>query len=107
MLRPNIFQVAPQDDYTVLVYFDDGQIRRYDARRLIDKGGIYACLSDIVFFKNRCVVLNRTLAWDVTGNFDPTNCLDVCPDVIYESGKMTDDFDAPLAEFREEKNCEQ
>ena len=84
MLRPKIFQVAPQDDFTVNVYFDDGRIKLYDAKPLIEKGGIFTCLGDINFFKDRCAVLNHTLAWDVNGNLDPTECIDVCPDVIYE-----------------------
>ena len=84
MLRPNIFQVAPQDDFTVLIYFDDGKVKLFDAQQLIRKGGIFSPLGDISFFKNRCVVLNHTLAWDTSGNFDPTECIDVCPDMIYE-----------------------
>jgi hypothetical protein len=85
MLRPHIFQVAPQNDFTVKVYFDDGKIKSYDAKPLLGKGGIFAPLRDAEFFKSRCVVLNHTLAWDVAGNFDPTACIDVCPDVIYEN----------------------
>ncbi|MDR0446512.1 MAG: DUF2442 domain-containing protein [Oscillospiraceae bacterium] len=86
MLRPNIYQVAPQDDFTVLVFFDDGSTKSFDAKPLIAKGGIFSKLEDVSFFKTRCSVLNHTLAWDVTGRLDPTECIDVCPDVIYESG---------------------
>ena len=84
MLRPSIFQVAPNDDFTVKVFFDDGKVKLYDAKQLINKGGIFMPLGDIGFFKERCVVMNQTLAWDLAGNFDPTECIDVCPDMIYE-----------------------
>ena len=87
VLRPRIFQVRPNDDFTVNVYFDDGRIKLYDARRLIDKGGIFTQLSDAKFFSERCSVLNNTLAWDTVGNLDPTECIDICPDVIYEECK--------------------
>ena len=86
MLRPKIFQVKPNDNFTVDVYFDDGTVKLYDAKQLISKGGIFAPLADIRFFKERCVVMNNTLAWDIEGNFDPTSCIDVCPDVIYDIG---------------------
>jgi hypothetical protein len=84
MLRPKIFQVVPLDDFTVNVYFDDGRIKLYDAKPLIKKGGLFAQLGDLRFFKERCTVLNHTLAWDIKGDFDSTECIDVCPDVLYE-----------------------
>ena len=84
MLRPSVFQVVPQDNHTVMVHFDDGRIKVFDAKQLIKKGGIFAQLENIQFFKERCAVLNHTLAWDVSGNLDPSECIDVCPDVIYE-----------------------
>ena len=83
MLRPNIYQVVPQDNYTVHVHFDDGRIKLFDAKELIARGGIFAQLEDINFFTERCDVMNRSLAWDLTGDLDPTNCIDVCPDMIY------------------------
>ena len=85
MLRPNIFQVTPLDDFTVIVYFDDGKAKLFDAKKLIEKGGIFSPLGELTFFKERCVILNHTLAWDLTGDFDPTECIDVCPDTLYES----------------------
>ena len=84
MIRPRIFQVEPNIDFTVNVYFDDGTVRLYDANPLIKKGGIYTQLGDLDFFKSRCVIMNNTLAWDISGNWDPTECIDICPDVIYQ-----------------------
>ena len=26
---------------------------------------------------------NRTLAWDIDGNNDPTNCIDIDPETLY------------------------
>ncbi|MCL2694312.1 MAG: DUF2442 domain-containing protein [Oscillospiraceae bacterium] len=82
---PSVFMVEPHNDYTVNVYFEDGNIKTYDVKPLIKKGGMFARLEDIDFFIDRCVVLNNTLAWDVKGNFDPCECIDVCPDVIYNN----------------------
>lgn len=80
---PSVFMVEPHDNFTVSVYFDDGKVKSFNAKPLIEKGGIFAQLEDVKFFKERCVVLNHTLAWDIKGDFDPCNCIDVCPDVIY------------------------
>jgi len=83
LLRPRIFQVEPHNDFTVNVYFDDGIVKCYDANPLIKKGGIYAPLGEPDFFINHCVIMNNTLAWDVSGNWDSTMCIDICPDLIY------------------------
>ena len=83
MPRPKIFQVIPNDDFTVDVYFDDGNIKKYNAAPLIQKGGIFAVLGDIAFFKARCVILNQTLAWDVDDTMNAATCIDVCPDLLY------------------------
>ena len=80
---PSVFMVEPHSDYTVSVYFEDGKTKLYDAKPLINKGGIFAKLNDIDSFMNKCVVLNHTLAWDFNGNFDPCECIDICPDTIY------------------------
>ena len=92
MLRPRIFQVEPNADFTVNVYFDDGTVKLYDANPLIKKGGIYTLLGDLEFFTNRCVIMNNSLAWDVSGNWDPTECIDVCPDLIYEHNTEVKEF---------------
>jgi len=85
MLRPSIFQVAANDDFTVDVYFDDGRVKVFDAKPLIGMGGIYSRLADKEFFVERCLILNRTLAWDTADNFSTDECIDVCPDFIYET----------------------
>ncbi len=27
--------------------------------------------------------MNHTLAWDISGEYNPTNCIDIDPDVLY------------------------
>lgn len=85
MQRPEVFQVEPLDGFIVNVYFDDGRVKAYDAKPLIGRGGIFAALGDAEFFRERCVALNHTLAWDMTVDLDSTACIDVCPDLIYET----------------------
>jgi hypothetical protein len=84
-MKPKIYGVQPKDNRVVHVFFDDGFVRVYDANLLIKRGGIFQLLNDNVIFFERCTVMNGTLAWDVSGQRNPEECIDVCPDTIYES----------------------
>lgn len=79
---PDIVQVVPHDDHTVSVFFCDGRIILYDVRPKLDQG-VFRQLADIEIFKNRCTIMNDTLAWDVSGKGDTSSCIDVDPDVLY------------------------
>jgi len=78
-----IVQVIPQNDFSVIVYFANGIIKKYDVKPLLNKG-VFNKISDIKSFTEKCTVMNHTLAWDLSGVFDPYNCIDLDPDTIYE-----------------------
>ena len=86
----SIVQVLPQEDYKVICYFDDGQIKLFDVKPLIGKG-IFKKIADNEVFRNKCTVINHTLAWDIGGNFDPGKCIDLDPEKIYTEGKSVKD----------------
>jgi hypothetical protein len=88
-----VVQVAPTDDFKVYVYFDDGKIKLFNMSHLIGVG-VFAPLSDLKTFKEKCTILNDTLAWDLKGNRDEFNCLDIDPLTIYNDGQDVTD---PLA----------
>lgn len=71
------------ENYSVYVYFEDGKIVCYDMSQMIEKE-VFRPLKDITVFKETCTVMNDTLAWDIKGNRDSTNCLDIDPDTLYE-----------------------
>ena len=79
---PQIVQVIPHEDYTVSVYFSDRKIVRYDVAPKLGKG-VFQRLKDISFFVQNCKIMNDTLAWDLSGNNDVTNCIDIDPDYLY------------------------
>ncbi|MCB1155852.1 MAG: DUF2442 domain-containing protein [Leptospiraceae bacterium] len=81
---PKVEQVYPCDDYKIYLYFNDGKVKLYDASHLIEKG-VFQKLKDKDFYKERCTVLNNTLAWDLSGNYDPTDCLDLDPLELYKN----------------------
>lgn len=89
-----ILQVYPIENYKVYLYFSDGKIKLYDVSPLLDKG-IFRKLQDKDFYLNRCTVLNKTLAWDVTGDYNPNECIDLDPVVLYEDSIEVEDFLKP------------
>ncbi len=93
MLRPTLFQVVPKDDYKVYLYYDNGEIKLYDCSFILENKKIYKKILNIYDFKRLCTILNKTLAFDISEEFDPCNCIDFCPDIIYnDSTKVLEDI---------------
>ncbi|PWU19167.1 MAG: DUF2442 domain-containing protein [Bdellovibrio sp.] len=87
-----VIQVHPTQEFKVYVYFSDGKIKLFDMKPHLNQG-VFKQISDIEVFISKCTIINRTLAWDVGGNFDPYKCIDIAPDTIYETGiEVTDPF---------------
>lgn len=80
-----VIQVVPTQDFKVYVYFNDGKIKLYDMNPLLNQG-VFQNISDLDSFTEKCTVLNHTLAWDLSGTFDPKNCIDIDPETIYNDG---------------------
>ena len=85
-----VIQVYPQHDFTVYVYFENGKIKLFDMKPLLQKG-IFQKISEVDFFLSACTVLNNTLAWDLSGTYDPSNCIDIDPEEIYQKGSDVKD----------------
>jgi hypothetical protein len=83
---PDVIQVIPQPDFTVYVYFSDGTIKQYDMTPFLNKG-VFKKISEVTSFMEKCTVMNHTLAWDLSGIYDPYNCIDIAPETIYKIGK--------------------
>jgi hypothetical protein len=93
MLRPKLFQVAPTDDFKVFLYYDSGEIKLYDCSWILNESGAFFALHDITVFKELCTIMNGTLAFDISHTRDPYNCIDICPDTVYEdSVKCNEDL---------------
>ena len=79
---PEIVQVIPHEDFTVSVYFSDGKIVLYDIKPFLHQE-VFSKLSDIDVFMVSCTILNDTLAWDIAGNRNEIECIDIAPDTLY------------------------
>ncbi len=91
---PTVIQAVPGEGRKVYAYFTDGSIKLYDMQPHIDKGGVFAPLADEVFFTERLTVLNDTIAWDISGNYDPTTCIDIDPFTVYQAPAVSDPLDS-------------
>ena len=69
--------VTPEDDYTLLVDFADGKRKRFDMKPLIERGGVFARLKDLEYFR-KAHVARSTVAWD--------EMVDIAPESLYERG---------------------
>ncbi|HBN83788.1 MAG TPA: DUF2442 domain-containing protein [Clostridiales bacterium] len=79
---PEIVQVVSNENYTVTVYFEDGKIVLYDIAPLLVKE-IFRPLIDENIFINTCIIMNKSLAWDLEGNRDVGKCIDIDPLTLY------------------------
>lgn len=97
---PKVVQAISGEGYIVYTYFDDGTVRLFDASSLIEKGDMFAPIRDIQIFRDSLTVMNDTVAWDIGGNRDECNCIDVDPVTLYETCSIVED---PLEEHDENR----
>jgi hypothetical protein len=90
---PAVVQALPGPDATVYVYFADGRITQYDAKPLIHPGSVFEPLADPRVFEGALTVLDGTVAWALDGTRDPATALDIAPEAVYSSPRVSD----PLA----------
>lgn len=81
---PSVIQAVALPNQVIKAFFNDGKVVFYDMKPLIRKGGVFKRLEDENFFR-QVTVMNNTVAWDLSGKFDPTNCIDVDPCEVYTS----------------------
>ncbi len=79
---PTVVHAIAGDNYTVFAYMANGTVKRYDAKPLISKGGIFEKLRDKKLFSERLTILNDTIAWDISGDHDSSECIDIDPFTI-------------------------
>lgn len=94
---PAVVQAVSGPDYTVFAYFSDGKITQIDMKPMIEQGGVFERLADKEFFAKSLTVLNDTVAWDASGHYDPTACIDIDPFVVYEAPSVSDPLEETAA----------
>ena len=59
-------------------------MREFDVKPLIEQGGIFNKLLDEKIFREKLTVLNGTVAWDIVGNRNEYECIDIDPMTIFK-----------------------
>jgi hypothetical protein len=89
---PRVTEVGHVKDYRLKIRFSDGTVAELDfSRRIAGRGGVFAALANVEFFKQVTVDHEAgTLVWP--------NGVDFCPDVLYAeaTGKPIEDMDRRL-----------
>jgi len=90
---PEVLQAMPTDDYKVYTWFNDGSVRCVDVKPLIKPGTVFWEISDIGAFRSKLTVINDTVAWDIGGNRDESECIDLDPETIFDGEEVEDPLD--------------
>jgi hypothetical protein len=86
-----VIQAVPGCNYNVYLYFENGQVREFSARKLIFnedgtvKNGVFAPLADRNVFRDKLTVIDGSPAWDIEGNRDAFKMLDFPPCELSEN----------------------
>jgi hypothetical protein len=83
--RRSVASVVPNDDFTLNLTFDNGEIRIYDVKPMID--GAASFLADPRNFRRAYLDENGCVAWDIDPAVDSgtvwSNKIDICRDRCY------------------------
>lgn len=82
-----VVRVKANDDYSLDVKFDDGTLKRFDAKPYLEHG-IFKELRDLDYFKKVRVAFG-TVQWP--------NEQDISPETLYMDGITIDDPDSSFA----------
>ncbi len=85
--RRIITEVIANDDFTLIISFDNGEKRLFDMNPLLKPDTIFRHLMDVSDFKRVYVDEDHCIAWDIDPNVDSNvvwnNKIDLCPDSCY------------------------
>ena len=91
--RRKIVSVAPDDDFTLVLTFDNEEKRRYDMKPSIENGKVFKPLMNESVFRRVYLDEYGAVSWDIDPSVDSrkvwNNKIDLCPDSCYiDSGPL-------------------
>lgn len=85
--RRTITGVVPNDNFTLTLTFDNGEVRLYDAAPLLQPDTVFAPFRNLENFRRVYLDESHCIAWDINPNVDSnvvwSNKVDLCPDGCY------------------------
>lgn len=76
-MNPDAVKVIANDDYTLTVTFENGEVKIFDVKPFLNDG-VFVELRNLAYFKT-VKILNGTVSWN--------DKQDICPDTLYEDSK--------------------
>lgn len=93
--RKRITQVVPRDDFTLILTFDNGEIRLYDTKPLLQAGTVFEPFQEWDNFRRVYLDENHCVSWDIDPKIDSrrvwSNKVDLCPDSCYVDSRPLKD----------------
>jgi hypothetical protein len=77
-MNPRVSNVQPQQNYFLLITFDNGEVKRFDVNPYLEIG-IFKELKDMSVFNSVKPFL---------GSIQWSNGIDLCPDTLYLDSKL-------------------
>lgn len=97
--RKTITSVTANDDFTLTIGFDNGEIRLYDMRPFLKKGTVFEPFMKLENFRRVYVDDTHCIAWDIDPTVDSNkvwkNKVDLCPDGCYLDSVPVDNLPHP------------
>lgn len=85
--RKKIVSVVPNDDYTLMLGFDNGEKRLYNVAPLLKEGTVFEPFINVENFRRVYIDDDNCVAWDIDPEVDSNivwnNKVDLCPDGCY------------------------
>lgn len=85
--RKTLVAVAPNDNFTLTLTFDNGEIRLLDMKPSLKKGTVFEHIMNLNDFKRVYLDEMKCVSWDIDPNVDSkivwNNKIDLCPDSCY------------------------
>lgn len=81
----SIQKVIPQEDFSLIVHFDNGETKKYNMANHLT--GVFSILKDFHKFKTAFIDEYGNIAWNKDPSVDSTTCwsnrIDLCKDAVY------------------------
>ena len=85
--RRKIVAVRPNADFTLILTFDNGEVRIYDVKPLLQPGTVFAPFRERENFERVYLDDDHCVSWDIDPNVDSSvvwsNKVDISPDSCY------------------------
>ena len=85
--RKRITSVTANDDFSLRLCFDNGEVRLLDCEPLLEVGTVFAPFRELSNFKRVYLDEFNCVSWDIDPNVDSnevwSNKVDLCPDSCY------------------------